>query len=405
MARLLAIAAGLALLTGCAATIATPDLGGIYNREASFHDNRNPVIVIPGILGSRLVDEPTGRLVWGAFAGDYADPRQPDGARLVALPMAQGVPLAELRDEVVQGVPLAELRDEVVPDGALDRVKVDLLILQLDLGAYVNILATLGVGGYRDQQLGQAGAIDYGEEHYTCFQFAYDWRRDLVENAVLFDRFVEEAAAYVSSVRGTNQPVRFDVVAHSMGGLLARYYLRYGAADPPADATPTWRGADRLENVVLVGTPNAGSVVSLTQLVDGVRIGPFLPTYEPAVLGTMPAIYQLMPRSRHARVSEQGTGAAIDDLYDVELWKKNRWGLADPDADATLRVLLPDVDDAETRRRIALDHLEKCLLRAEQLNAALDAPASPPPGVRLKLLAGDAMPTQSALTVDPDSVN
>ena len=84
MARLLAIAAGLALLTGCAATIATPDLGGIYNREASFHDDRNPVIVIPGILGSRLVDEPTGRLVWGAFAGDYADPRQPDGARLVA---------------------------------------------------------------------------------------------------------------------------------------------------------------------------------------------------------------------------------------------------------------------------------------------------------------------------------
>ena len=50
-----------------------------------------------------------------------------------------------------------------------------------------------------------------------------------------------------------------------------------------------------------------------------------------------------------------------------------------------------------------MDHLEKCLLRAEQLNTALDAPASPPPGVRLKLLAGDAMPTQSALTVDPST--
>lgn len=389
MARLLAAAVTLVWLVGCSATFKAPDLGGLYNREAgSGHEQRNPVIVIPGILGSRLIEEPTGRVVWGAFAGDYADPRHAEGARLVALPMAQGVPLAELRDQVIS-------------DGALDRVRVDLLILQLNIGAYVDILATLGVGGYRDQQLGQAGAVDYGKEHYTCFQFDYDWRRDLVENAARFGRFLDEKAAYVSSVRGDDRPVRFDVVAHSMGGLVARYYLRYGASEPPAGAVPTWRGADRLENIVFVGTPNAGSVMSLGQLVNGVRIGPFLPTYNAVVLGTMPAIYQLLPRSRHGRVIDLGTGEAIDDLYDIELWKRNRWGLASPDADATLRILLPDIDDAETRRRIALDHLEKCLVRARRINAALDIPASPPPGVRLKLVAGDAIPTQSIMTVDP----
>ena len=36
----------------------------------SGDDQRNPVIVIPGILGSRLVEESTGKVVWGAFAGD-----------------------------------------------------------------------------------------------------------------------------------------------------------------------------------------------------------------------------------------------------------------------------------------------------------------------------------------------
>ena len=128
------------------------------------------------------------------------------------------------------------------------------------------------MGGYRDSQLGQSGAIDYGNEHYTCFQFDYDWRRDIVENARRFDQFIEQSAAYVRSIWGSNRPIRFDVVAHSMGGLLARYYLRYGSSDLPADGSlpqPTWHGAARLENIVLVGPPNGGSVGALTNLVDG----------------------------------------------------------------------------------------------------------------------------------------
>ena len=73
MARLLTLATAIAWLGGCAATTTPPDLGGLYNREAgSGHGDRTPVIVIPGILGSRLVDEPTGRVVWGAFADGYA---------------------------------------------------------------------------------------------------------------------------------------------------------------------------------------------------------------------------------------------------------------------------------------------------------------------------------------------
>ena len=40
----------------------------LYEKSAQYHrPDRNPVIVIPGILGSRLVDETSGRTVWGAF--------------------------------------------------------------------------------------------------------------------------------------------------------------------------------------------------------------------------------------------------------------------------------------------------------------------------------------------------
>jgi hypothetical protein len=56
-----------ALLVGCRSV---PDFGEIYNRAAAYHgERRNPVILIPGILGSRLTEAATGRVVWGAFAG------------------------------------------------------------------------------------------------------------------------------------------------------------------------------------------------------------------------------------------------------------------------------------------------------------------------------------------------
>jgi len=59
--------------SACRAGYRPPDLRQLYDRVAQSHTgDRNPVIVIPGILGSNLVDRATGTTVWGAFSGDYA---------------------------------------------------------------------------------------------------------------------------------------------------------------------------------------------------------------------------------------------------------------------------------------------------------------------------------------------
>ncbi len=257
---------------GCATTVAhAPDLRAIYDEPAQrIGDHRNPVILIPGILGSRLVDGGSGRVVWGAFSGDYADPEDAEGARLFALPMREGAPLVALEDGVR-------------PDGVLAELKVDLLGLPLVLRAYFDILLTLAVGDYADSTLGESGAVDYKGQHYTCYQFDYDWRRDLAENAARLAAKVDEVSTHVQRRRGTEEPVQVDIVAHSMGGLVARYYLRYGSQPLPEDGSLpelTWSGASRVDRVIIVGTPNAGSVLALSQLVEGVRFAPVQGSFE-----------------------------------------------------------------------------------------------------------------------------
>ena len=387
----------LVLLPACGPAHHAPDLGNFYNELAQHRDpHRNPILVIPGLMGSKLVDQDSGKTVWGAFGLGQVDPNTSKGARLVALPMAPGQPLRELQDNIESA-------------GALDRVIFNFLGFPLQLNAYYHILQTLGVGGYRDEALGISGAIDYGEGHYTCFQFDYDWRRDIVESAKNLDRFIQEKTRYIQEETEKRfgiklENVKFDIVAHSMGGLVARYYLRYGGADLPEDGSLpelTWAGARHVDHLIMIGTPNAGSLGSLQNLISGVSPETLFPHYSAAVLGTMPSMYELLPRGRH-RPLMRADGEPVTDLFDPELWKSQQWGLADPEQDEFLKMLLPDIESQEQRLEIALDHQAKALRRARQFTSALDVPAKPPGSLKLFLVTGDAEETKMTAQINPE---
>lgn len=385
----LALLGLLGLLAGCSSRV---PLGAIYSEPAQrLADQRTPVIVIPGVLGSKLEDGLTGQKVWGSFTFGAADTDLPEGAREAALPMREGVPLRELRDQV-----------EAVD--VLDTLEVDLGPLRgIQLAAYVDILETLAVGKYRDASLGRAGAVDYGGRHYTCFQYPYDWRRDIAEQAGGLARLIREAQQAAREEQGlaADAPVKVDVVAHSMGGLVLRYYLRYGTAALPEDGSLpeiTWAGAADVRLAILVGTPNLGATGALRQLVEGWDLNPFFPNYRASVLGTMPSIYQLLPRSGAAVVDAWGKPLA---LYDPATWEHYQWGLLDPRQAEYLSWLLPD-ETPQARRRIAADQIRKSLARAEQFHRAIDVPASPPAGTEIFLFAGDEHLTETVVRVRSD---
>ncbi len=390
-----------ALLLGATAALAAcarepmADLALLYNAAAQNHGlDRNPIIVIPGLLGSRLRDPASGRIVWGAFDGNAANPATADGARLVALPFTDMM--------MTPG-------SAVAADGVLDRVRIRIAGIPIALQAYAEIMSTLGVGGYRDEALGLGGHVNYGSDHFTCFQFAYDWRQDNALNARRLMAFMREKRAYVQGEYARrygvrDAPVKFDIVAHSMGGIVARYAMMYGGADLPADGTLpplTWEGAGMIARLIQVGTPNGGSLDGLRVLVDGRDFGsPIVPRYSPAILGTMPSLYQLLPRQRARPVVLAGTDAALD-IHDPAVWQRMGWGIAKPGIDADLAQLMPDVGSAEERRRIAIALQARLLARARAFAAAMDRPAAIPAGTELMVVAGDAMPTTERYAANP----
>ena len=239
------------LLVSCSSPRGSlPRIAELYS-EAAKREARNPVIVIHGVLGARLAQRSTGKTVWGAFTRDGVDPNSAAGARAIGLPLEPSLS-AETYDPEVEDVYAA---------GPLEALELDVLFSVVSVEVYAGIIRTLGAGGYTDNVVADPLSPAYSEDHYSCFSFFYDWRRDNVENAIRLGHFIEERRAEIASkaterirlLRAAGTPpelaeadeleawlgsgYRFDIVAHSMGGLVARYYLRYGTEDLPEDGS------------------------------------------------------------------------------------------------------------------------------------------------------------------------
>jgi hypothetical protein len=177
-----------------------------------------------------------------------------------------------------------------------------------------------------------------------------------------------------------------------MGGLVARYYLRFGGAPVRDDAPVTWLGARRIRSLVLVAAPNAGSIRSLDAILHGNRVGLSYTTLAASVIATMPSIYQLLPPAGAPALLDHRLNPLDADLHDPATWERFGWG---PYADGRRRRAAEKRDSVDARR----EFLAAALGRARAFHGALSrAPVTPCP-VRVVALGGDCLPTLGQLIV------
>lgn len=337
----------------------------------------NPVVVIPGVLGSKLVADTDAASVWGEWRPGFKDPGSGAGAQLFGLPMEIGTPLDRLQSS-----------SHVA--GALGIVRGSVAGLPVQITAYGDVMSALGVESQVETfAADRRSAIDAGE---AAFEYSYDWRRSLDESAVDFEAFLQRATRFLQVQRRSNAPIKFDVVAHSMGGLLLRYFLQFGSQLLPYDGGGprlNWAGAAYIDKAIIIGTPNAGACRMVERLVKGIPGNPLHPTYGPVLVGSMPSGYMLLPRGRH---DVYAGGDA--DLLDPEFWLARDWGVAASWLEDDRARYLAGVVSSTERRAIAEDHLRKCLANARVFQEAMDRPIEAlPPNLDLHLILGDTTKT------------
>lgn len=161
------------------------------------------VVLVPGLMGSQL--QYKGEVIW------------PGPVRQLWLPYGK----------------MAELLHE-------DLVATDVIRDVLISSQYSTLIDDLNTCEFRED-----------DDPPTLVVFPYDWRKDNVQAALNLADLIDQTVAK------HNGTADIFLVAHSMGGLISRYYLESGdfAARP---------GMKAVHHLITLGTPHRGSPIALS---------------------------------------------------------------------------------------------------------------------------------------------
>lgn len=229
------------------------------------------IVVLPGIMGSELVEVRSGRVLWGFAPGWYAS-AWTSGRSLRALRVT-----------------------DAERTGQVGRIQATRL---LQSPACAPVLR--GIEPYHGLV---AGLKRLAADPSAVLEFPYDWRLSIEHNAAELAKATEiHLRRWRAHPRGTRD-ARLVLVAHSMGGLVARYFTEVLGGDPDVRTTVT------------LGTPFYGSVKAAVILSTG-RGSPLpLPRARLRALAvTMPGLSDLLPSYRCVDVGTTSRRLAPGDI-------------------------------------------------------------------------------------------
>ena len=352
----------LLVLAGCISSPGKPDLARLYE-SAKGQAEQPPLVLIPGVLGSRLKRK-DGTEAWPGSIGNLLLSRYQDLAM-------------RIDGDTLQARP-GGLEPGALFDNAAGRQYYSRIIELLE-----------GPGGYRRGTPGVA-PDDSAPRYYVM---TYDWRQDAVESARELDRLI-----HIIRQDHNQHNLRVDIIGHSMGGLIARYYSRYGTVDVLNDNQFETEdpGASRLRRLILVGTPNLGSLGAIRSLINGEDLG--LRRTPPEVLMTMPAIYQLFPHALDNWLYTVSGKQLVRDQFDADIWRRFKMGPWDPSVEDRLTDE-HGTDAGETRIATLRRFFHKQLERARRFTWSLSL-ETPEESAQSLVFGGDCSLTPAHIVVE-----
>lgn len=363
---ILTLATALAICS-CSSSV-IPDLSRLYQTPALLdhsHETNSseplpPVILIHGAFGSRLIDQETNDEYWPGN-------------------------LWRILFNEYQDIALTIDKETLMPT-ASTLVATDFTDQVAGKDYYGAIIRTLEqAGGYRRGEPGKVPALD-SRQYYL---FVYDWREDNVQTARKLDDLIEQIRKDYNS-----SDLKIDIVAHSMGGMITRYYLRYGREDvlDDNDFPVNGHGFQRVNKVILLGTPNLGSVSAVLEVLQGLKVG--LNRIPSHVMLTWPSTYQLFP---HAINNSMITldGKILDrDFFDTKIWQRFEWSIFNPQN----RELIIDEKGEDYYNLLTL-YFNKQIERARRFAWSLSVPTTES-AIQYIVFGGDCELTPARLLVE-----
>ncbi|WP_410659520.1 lipase/acyltransferase domain-containing protein [Amycolatopsis sp. lyj-112] len=218
------------------------------------------VMVVPGIMGSELMDTTTGKTIWGLRP------------KLAVSTLLQGMGPLVLTD--------AER------SGDTSRVKP---VRLLKFPAYLPGLT--GLEPYTGLVRELRGVVRHPS---AVAEFAYDWRLPVKHNAALLADAIDAHLEYWQT-RSDRTDARIVLVAHSMGGLLCQAMA------------PT----DNVRATVTLGTPFDGAAKAALMLAPA---SGRLRQQLRAAAATMPGLYDLLPAYRCVDIANDVRPLTVSDV-------------------------------------------------------------------------------------------
>lgn len=229
--------------------------------KAKVDLKNTPVVLIPGIGGSDLDYQPPGKGLWrNGFPNDVL--KGPAGEPQNLQFDSTGLPRAGSISKYIKPVAFYD-----VPNGR----------------NITDLSKFLEKNGYL--------------KNVNLFEFAYDFRYSAVYNA-------QELEKFINRIKGENNIEKFDIIAHSMGGMIAKQYLL------------KTENAGNVRNLIFVGTPHLGAPKALKALRYGDDLEVFLidGCKLKRAAHNFPGMFNLLPGKRYFEAGGSGYFQDGDDI-------------------------------------------------------------------------------------------